>query len=232
MQTVLYGPTGLALNPQTPAIVDPTSGALRVSMKNMEYQYPGSVGGHYRINVAMTGGLTAIGAAGILASFRWAPTQAGLLAIVKRISASQGIRTAGSTAWAVALDAVRVTGFTAQHSAGGTAIAFAAGQKLRSSMGNSQAALYYATSTTVISGGTGTADANAFGGLLFDSQPVTTGVVRVGAAGDLYRDDAQGSHPVILAYNEGFYVRNVVAFGTSAVEDIVLVIEWVEAMQY
>ena len=232
MQTIIYGPTGLPLNPQTPAVVDPTTGALRVAPKNLEYAYPGALGGHYRIDLPLTGGLTAIGASGLLASFRWAPTTPGLLAIIKRISASQGIRTAGSTAWAVALDAVRVDLFTAQHNAGGAAVTFAASQKLRSSMGNSQAALFYANSTTVISGGTGTAQANAFGGALFDSQPVTTGVVRTGQPADLYRDDAPGAHAVILANNEGFYIRNVVAFGTSAVQDIVLVIEWAEALQY
>ncbi len=232
MQTVLYGPAGLPLNPQTAAIVDPTAGAVRITPKNMEYAYPGALGGHYRLAVPLTGGLTGIAAGGILASFRWAPTTPGLLAVVKRISASQGIRTAGSTAWAVALDAVKVTGFTVQHSSGGTAIAFASGQKLRSSMGNSQAAFYYATSTSVISGGTGTAEASAFCAWLFDSQVTVAGVVRAGYPGDLYRDDSPAAHPVVLSNNEGFYVRNVVAFGTAAVEDIVLNIEWGEALQF
>ena len=233
MQTVLYGPSGLPLNPQTGAIVDPSSAAMRATLKPLEYQYQGALGGHYRLALPLTGGLTGIGAGGIILGFRWAPTTPGLLAILKRISASAATRTtAGSTAFALAFDAVKVTGYSAQHNAGGAAVSFGSGQKMRSSMGNTQAAVYYSNSSTVISGGTGVADTNAFGIWQFDEQPVTTGVIRMGVPGDIYKDDTQAAHAEVFGPNEGFYIRFAAAQGTSAVTDAVVMIEWAEALQY
>jgi hypothetical protein len=233
MQAVLYGPTGLPLNPQTAVVVDPTAAAMRATLKPMEYQYPGALGGHYRLALPLTGGLTGIGSGGIILGFRWNPTTPGLLAVLKRISASAATRTtAGSTAFALAFDAVKVTGYSVQHSSGGAAVAFAASQKMRSSMGNSQAAVYYSNGATVISGGTGVADTLAFGVWQFDEQPVTTGVIRMGTPGDIYKDDTQAAHAMVFGPNEGFYIRFAAAQGTSAVNDAVVNIEWAEVLQY
>ncbi len=233
-QVVVFGPTGLPLNPQSPVVVDQTAGAVRASLKPQEYQFPGSVGGHYRIALPMTGGLTGIGAGGIIAGFRWAPTTPGLLAILKRISVTAGTRsTAGSVAFALAFDAVKATGYSAQYSSGGTAVTFGASQKMRSSMGNSQAALYYANSSTVISAtAVNVQDTLPFGIFQCDEQPVTTGVVRMGNPGDIYKDDTQGAHALVLGFNEGFLLRFNAAQGASAVTDAVFVIEWAEALQY
>src|SRR5712671_4156534 len=103
MNAVLYGPTGLTLNPPVAAVIDPSSAALRASLRPLEYSYPGSIGGHYRIALPLTGGLTGIGAGGIILGFRWAPaTTPGLFAILKRISATAGTRTtAGTVAFAL-----------------------------------------------------------------------------------------------------------------------------------
>ncbi len=233
-QAVLFGPTGLPLNPQTAAVVDPTAAAMRVTLKNQEYYFPGSVGGHYRIALPMTGGLTGIGAGGIIAGFRWAPTTPGLLAILKRISVTAGTRTtAGSTAYALAFDAVKGTGYSAQYSSGGTLVSMGSSQKMRSSMGNSQASIYYASSSTVISA---TAvivqDTLPFGIFQCDEQPVTNSVIRMGNFGDIYKDDTQGAHAMVMTANEGFILRFNTAQGSSAVNDAVFVIEWAEALQY
>jgi hypothetical protein len=204
---------------------------MRLSLKPQEYQFSGVLGGHYRIALPLTGGLTGISGAGIIVGFRW--TSPSLLAIVKRISVNAGTRTvAGSTAFVLAFDAVKVTGYSTQHSSGGTAVTFGSSYKLRSSMANSLAAIYYASSTSVISGGTGTTENFSFGTFHCDTQPVTTGITRVGAMGDIYKSDAQGAHEVVLGANEGFYVRFTVAQGTSAVTDAFITIEWAEAMQY
>lgn len=233
MQAVLYGPTGLPLNPQTGVIIDPSAAAMRATLKAMEYAYPGSLGGHYRLALPLTGGLTGIGAGGIIGGFRWAPTTPGLLCILKRVSASAGTRTtAGSTAFALAWDVTKVTSYTAQYTTAGAAITFGASNKMRSSMGNSQAAFYYANGSAIITGGTVVQDAQPFGLVHFDEQPVTTGVIRMGTPGDLYKEDTQAAHPVVFGPNEGFLLRFNTAQGTSAVTDGFIVIEWVEALQY
>jgi hypothetical protein len=233
MQTVLYGPTGLPLNPQTPAIVDPSAAAIRTSLKALEYAYPGIVGGHYRVALPLTGGITtSIGANSPLVAFRWAPTTAGLLAVVKKISAQFGVKTVGSSAAIiVAMDVIRATGFTVQDTAG-AAVTFNLTQKARSTMGNSQAAIQYANGTVALTAGTRTLDSNAFGATLIDEQPAA-GVVRSLPVVELYKEDSQGVHPLVLANNEGFIIRNIAAWTSTAfVCDVFVVIEWAETLQF
>lgn len=233
MQGVLYGPSGLPLNPPTPGIIDPSTGAQRTTLKALEYAYPGVVGGHYRIALPLTGGITtSIAANSPLVAFRWAPTTAGLLAIVKKISAQFGVRTAGSSAAiVVAMDVIRATGFTVQDT-GGAAVTFNLTQKQRSAMGNSQAAIQYANGSVALTAGTRTLDSNAFGATLIDEQPAA-GVVRSLAVVELFKEDSQAVHPLVLANNEGFIIRNIAAWTSTAfVCDVFVVIEWAEALQF
>ena len=233
MQAVLYGPNGLPLNPQQPAIVDPTSYGLRISPKNIEYAYPGVLGGVYRAFLPLTGGITtSIAANSPLVAFRWAPTPAGLLAIIKNISLQFGVRTAGSSAAIICMfEAIKATGFTVQDT-GGTAFTLGSTCKLRSSMANSQAAIQFANGATALSAGTRTLDAFGFGAHLFDEQPAA-GVVRSNPWVELYRDDSPSSHPLVLVNNEGFILRNINALtSTSFVCDITVNITWAEALQY
>jgi hypothetical protein len=222
------------MNPQTGVVVDSTAGAMRASLKPQEYAFPGGVGGHYRLALPMTGGLTGIGAAGIIAGFRWAPTTNGLLCTLKRISVTGGTRTtAGSTAYAFAFDAVKCTGYSAQYTSGGVLIAMGSSNKMRTSMGNSQASVYYANSSTVIpASAVLVQDTLPFGIWQLDSQTVTNSTIRMGMYGDLYKDDTQGAHAMTFANNEGFILRFNAAQGTSAVNDAIFVLEWAEAMQY
>ena len=233
MQAVLFGPTGLPLNQQTAAIVDPSSAALRITAKNLEYSFPGALGGFYRVAIPLTGGITtSIAALAPLVAFRWAPTTTGMLAVVKNINLAFGVRTAGSSAAIIVMfEAVRATSFTVQDT-GGTALALAATAKLRSSMANSQALIQYANGATALTAGTRTLDGAGFGGFLYDEQPAA-GVVRSTNAVDLYRDDSYASHPLVLANNEGFIIRNINALTSTAfVCDIIVGITWVETLQY
>ncbi len=233
MQAVLFGPAGLPINTPTPAIVDPTAAALRVTYKPIEYSYPGVLGGCYRVAVPLTGGITtSIAALAPLLAFRWAPTSTGLLAIIKNIVLQFGVRTAGSSAAIICMfDAIRATSFSVQDT-GGTALALAATCKLRSSMANSQALIQYASGTTALTAGTRTLDPAAFGAHLFDEQGAT-GTVRALPSVELYRDDSPASHALVLANNEGFVLRNINALTSTAfVCDIIVNITWAEALQY
>lgn len=233
MQAVLYGPTGLPLNPQTAAIVDPTGAALRASLKPLEYAYPGAMGGHYRVALPLTGGITtSIAANSPLVAFRWAPTTAGMLAVIKRIAVQFGVKTVGSSAAIiVAMDVIRATAFTVQDTAG-TSVTFNLTQKLRSSVGNAQATIQYANGTVALTAGTRTLDAAAFGATLIDEQPAA-GVVRSLSVTELYREDSQAPHPLVLANQEGFIIRNIAAWtSTSLVVDVFVNLEWAETMQY
>ncbi len=191
------------------------------------------MGGHYRVALPLTGGITSsIAANSPLVAFRWAPTTAGLLAIIKKITANASVHTTGSSAAIIAaMDVIRATAFTVQDSAG-TAVTFNLTQKQRSSMGNSQAAIQYASSTVALTAGTRTLDGSAFGAILIDEWPQAA-LPRSPAVPPLFSEDSQGVHPLVLANNEGFIVRNIAAWtSTSLVVDVFVSIEWAEALQY
>lgn len=240
MQAVIYGPYGLPLNPQTAMIADPTEDAARVSLKPEEYVYPGSTGGHYRVALPLTGGITtSIAANSPLVALKWSPSTAGLLAKIKKISATFGVKTVGSSAAIiVAMDCIKATAFTVQDT-GGTSVTFNLTQRLRGvggnntpGMGPSQMAIQYANGTVALTAGTRTLDANAFGGTLIDEQPAA-GVVRSLPVVELYKDDMPGGHGLVLANNEGVIIRNVAAWtSTSFVCDVFVTLEWAEALQF
>jgi hypothetical protein len=126
---------------------------------------------------------------------------------------------------------IRATGFTVQDTAGGS-VTFNLTQKMRSSMGNSQAAIQYATSTVALTAGTRTLDANPFGAILLDEWPAAS-LSRSPPVPPLFSEDSQGSHPLVLANNEGFIIRNGAAWtSTSLVVSVFVSIEWAEAMQF
>ena len=160
---VLYGPNGLPLNPQTPAIVDPTFGALRAVLKPHEYQFPGFTGGHYRA-VGMTAAI-APAANAVLCDFFFQPVNNNLVCLIKRIRAQVYVATAVTGQRMDPLVCVMQRNYTAQSVTNATALVLAGhNAKMRTAnMGTSIAKIGMASVAAGITGGVKTADANPFG---------------------------------------------------------------------
>jgi|SRR5579863_5415005 len=214
--------------PGTQAVVDPTFNALRVNPKPTDYA-PGVGGGGLHGSVAVaTGAFTGAGAGGIVFLFRNTGVPSTLL-IVKRVIISAVVTTAFTTGQAIDFDIVRMFAWSAADTGGTTFTVSTGGNKLRTSMGTSAAQVEFAT-TAALTGGTGTADTNAFGYAVVPQSPVNT----VGVAGqvDLYNENMNGAHPAVFAAQEGFRVRAVTAMGAAGVIKVYMTVLWVEAPGY
>lgn len=229
---VLYGPNGLPLNPQTPAIIDPTFAALRAVLKPAEYVVPGFTGGHYRA-VGLTSAI-ANAANAVLADFFFQPTNNALVAVIKRIRAHLYVATAVTAQRTDPLVVTFQRSYTAQSTTNATALTLSAhNAKMRTgTMGTPIAKIGMASVAAGITGGTKTADANAFGSAPLSGSGAIAGLGTGSGWLDLYKLDDHGDHPPVLAASEGFSVLNgatAIATGTviTAVE-----VEWLEALQF
>jgi hypothetical protein len=219
-------------SPNDPRIlleVDPSFGAARFSVRPIEYRTKdGSlVGGHYRTSFS-TGLTTGIAAAGALASMRW--TSDNLLFVLGRLRAFAVISTAFTTGQETSVDLVKMNGFTAADS-GGTdllpAIAAGAGRK-RGTMQPSRIQDLRVAGAAALGAGTGTPDGAACGAAVLN----TGNVVGAAAAEELMHIGAMAEHPLTLAKNEGFRIRNLFAQGAVGVVRFTFVMDWAEVPVY
>jgi hypothetical protein len=226
--TILYGADGNPLIQQSKAIVEPSFGALRTVLKPMDWAFTNVVGGHYRADMILNGGLTGLAANAPIVAFRWAPAGANaLVAIPLRVTIGYAVITANTALMVVDAEMIRATAFSVQD--GGTQVAVVP-NRLRNnqSMAASQASLVYASSTGALTAGTRTLDANGVGCVVLDSQPAT-GVIRSSLPLDLYKlDEAGAQHPLVLGSNEGFIIRVPSAYGATAVIRYYITMEWLE----
>jgi hypothetical protein len=229
---VLYGPTGLPLNPQVPAIVDVSFSALRNSLRPIEYQYPGFTGGHYRA-VGLSSAV-AFAANAPVADFFFQPATNNLYAVIKRIRAQIYVVTAVTAQRVDPLVAVFSRSYTAQSATNATALTLSGNNaKMRTvPMASAVAKIGMASAAAGISGGTRVNDANPFGAAALSGPSAIAGLGTGSNWLDLYKLDDHGDHPPTPAPSEGFSVNwgaTALATGTviAAVE-----IEWLEALQF
>jgi len=87
-------------------------------------------------------------------------------------------------------------------------------------------------STTLLTAGTRTLDANPFGYAVFPNNNTTASAAAKWDAAQLtpmYAADQPGQgHPLTLHPNEGFLIRAVTAFGATGVVKLYVVVEWAE----
>lgn len=196
--------------------IDPTFKAARVSIR------PPEITGAYRI-AQRTGNIAAATAAGIMAAFRYTGTG---VAVIQSIRIGLNVvtaYTAGSIVFSVwATRSYTVTGttnYTAATLTGNNA-------KLRTSHATT-AAVFGVATTTGITGGTGTDDANPLASCTFNLPATITGQ----PVQDFFTFSMQ-SHPLVLGQNEGFRIRNDTAFAATGVSNVVVMVEWFEASSY
>jgi hypothetical protein len=172
--------------------------------------------------------------------FQFRFTDATRLAVIQKILISAGNNVAGSAAALVTLEAVIARAWTADGTGGATAVLTGNNQKVRTNMGTtlitSAAGIRIAT-TAALGAGTKVLDSQGVG-----NYTLGTGTGAITTASklslidkiDLLEVDADGSqHPVILAQNEGFVVKNgAVAWPAAMTWALGVTIVWAEVDAY
>ena len=186
--------------------VDGTSyRALRVTNRPLDV---GSLG-HYRLSMASGTIAAALAANGELFQFRW--TDATRLAIIHKIMISAGANVAATAAGLVTLEAAVARSFTAAGTGGATATITGNNQKTRTSMGTTLLGEARMATTAALGAGTKTLDSQGIGNVTFGigTGAITTAVnLNLLDKIDLLEMDANQAHPLVLAQNEGFVIKN------------------------
>jgi hypothetical protein len=204
--------------------VDQTFQAARVVLRPHDFRGPGNahVGGHYR-RIFSTGALTTpVAAGGALFSCRWTNPDRALM--LHRIRAWATIGTVFTTAQELSVDLARVINFTAGDT-GGTSLELGDdGRKEKSHMGPSLAANVRIATVGPLTAGTGLEEA-PMGGSLFAGLLNVVGSMAEARVFDVLPGL---EHPAIFGRQDGFRIRNRVAFGAAGVVVMTFELDWSE----
>lgn len=194
------------------ATVSPTMKALSVA------RYPPEVLGAYRMT-ARTGTTAAATAAGMMFSFRYYGS--GVCAICS-IRLSLNV-IAAYTQNTISYGLYMSRSYLTTESGGTvTAITFGAGNKVRTTMPNSNSHAFIANNGTMVSTA-GSVDTIAIGGASFD----LPAAVRGQPAQDLLSYGGYSYVPRLLPF-EGFQIRSENAYGANGTSNLQVTIEWLE----
>lgn len=201
--------------------VDTAFKAARMSLR------PAEVLGWFSLGVS-TGGLSGVAAAGSIFSFR---NIAANPIIVRRVGLTN-ITSPGYTA-AQFLDfgLVVARNWTASDT-GGTAISVTGNNgKHRTSLVTPTSIDCRIATTTALTAGTRTLDANSLAQVGTLAAASVAGVNIVGGLSNLLSHDA-GDYPLVLAQNEGFIIQNITLMGAGGGGKIYVNMEFAEAVSY
>lgn len=223
-----------------PLAIDKTHEAARMSLRPLDHMIGGKIRGHYRLS--MRSGL--ITGAGVLAdatlfSFRWADP--AVLAVLTFLEAFYTPLVVFAAEQELALKATQVSSFTARDSAGAAASLTGGSNRVRKNMGPSQVDEIRMATTTLLTAGTRTLDAQDFcaGGGLANVVNAAAGTQYVNPGGGpvpfgfrFAADLARGEHPIIMSQLDGFIIRNAVVFGATGTARLTVNMAWSEVEQY
>lgn len=203
----------------TALLVDPGSGAARVSVRPMD------VLGWFSVS-ALTGNLTAVAASTPVFSFR---NLAANPILVRRIGMGFATTTAFTTAQLMSFGLTIARNFTVSDS-GGTAIAFTGNNaKHRTSLGTPTSLDCRIATTTALTAGTRTIDTNMIGTQIGWSGAAGTTIMA--APNNILSHDT-GDYPIVLAQNEGIVISNLIAMGAAGVGVASIAMEFAEASAF
>jgi len=204
--------------------------ALRITSRPINY---GSLG-MYRLGAVSGTIAAALGAGAEMFQFRW--PDATNLALVYKVFISAGANVAATAAGLCSFVMTAARSWTAAGS-GGTRLALTTNNcKLRTSMGTSLVNDAGISTTAGLTAGTKTLDATNMG-----AQSVTIGTGAITTAvslmllndARLFDSDGEGQHPLILAQNEGFVIRNgAVVFPATMTWNFGVQVVWAEAAAF
>ena len=203
----------------TALLVDPAFAAARVTERPQEVLAWNSVG-------VATGLITGLAAAAPLFSFRNLSVNP---IIVRRAGIGFVTTTAFTTAQMVSFGMQVARSFTASDS-GGTAIAFTGSNaKHRTSLGTPTSLDCRVATTTALTAGTRTIDANMLG--MQAGWSGAAGTTIAPALNNLLGHDA-GDYPIVLAQNEGLLITSLTAMGAAGVGTAFIALEFAEASAF
>lgn len=214
--------------------VESTFRAKRVTLRPIEH----GAFGHYRIAMA-TGTIgAALAANGELFQFRW--VDATRFCVLQKVLISAGANVAATAAGLVTLEAMIARGFTVNGTGGTTATLGGNNQKVRTAMGTTlitTAADIRIATTAALGAGTKTLDSQGVGNVTVG---IGTGAITTSHRLqlidkiDLLEVDADGSiHPIILAQNEGFVIKNgATAWPAAMTWAMGVTVVWAEVAAY
>lgn len=218
-------------NGGTIAEVDGTSyRALRVRNAPLDV---GALG-HYRLAMASGTIAAALVASGQLFHFRW--TDATRLAVIHKIIISAGAIAAATATAAVTIEAIVARAWTASGSGGTAATLTGNNMKTRTSMGTTLVGDARIASTGALTAGTNTLDTQGIGNVTLGigtGAITTTPNLTLIERTDLLEQDGIEQHPLVLAANEGFVIRNgATAWPLSMTWALGVTVVWAEVAAY
>jgi hypothetical protein len=204
--------------------------AIRVTARPVNY---GALG-MYRLGATSGTIAAALAANSELFQFRW--PDASNLALVYKVNISAGLNVAATAAGLVSLVMTAARTWTAAGS-GGTRLTLTGNNcKLRTSMGTTLVNDAGIATTGALTAGTKTLDATNLAAVAF---AILTGAITTVVSGtilpptDLFASGTEGDHPLVLAQNEGFVIRNgATAFPASATWHLGVNVLWAEAAAF
>lgn len=226
MPIQLQGTTGTASE------VDGTTfRALRVTQRPIDH---GALGA-YKLATS-TGSMAAgLAADSEILQFRW--TDATRFAVITRFTLDGMWASTAFVAGQIRIVATIARSFTAAGTGGATATLTGNNLKMRTTMGTSLVSEIRVASTAALGAGTKTLDAQSIGQVQTHSAAFGIATPVVGVVGpalgpyvDLVTYGAAGSHPIVLAQNEGLIIRATVP-GTG-VWTLGMGIEWTEVTAF
>ena len=203
----------------------------RVATRPIDY---GALG-MYRISQATGTIAAALAANAELYQFRW--TDATRLAAIFGVRISGGANVAATAAGLVTLEVAVARSFTAAGTGGAAATITGNNQKLRSSMGTTLLGESRIATTAALGAGTKTLDSQGIGNY---STGIGTGAITTAANLKIF-DSIQifcanlegGYHPLILAQNEGFVIKNgATAWPAAMTWNLGVAVVWAELTSY
>lgn len=219
-------------NGGTIAEVDGTSyRSMRVTSRPID---AGSLG-HYRIAMSTGTIAAALAANAELFQFRW--TDATRLCVVQKVLISAGANVAATAAGLVNLDLTVARSFTAAGTGGTAATITGNNQKTRTSQGTTLLAEARCATTAALGAGTKTLDSQGIGNVMIG---IGTGAIttshRLNLLDkiDLLEIDAPDAiHPLVLAQNEGFVIKNgATAWPLSMTWGLSVTVVWCEVSAF
>lgn len=201
--------------------------------------------GSFRL-VVSTGAVTGLSARsatnGHVFSWRWADTSS-TRCFVRYVGARFTLTTAYGTPQETGLDMIMARSYTASHTsqtAVDTGSTVANTNKLLTKFATSKmatAGLVRISSTSTLTAGTHTFDANpisimtGWSGAIGDQIPVASARTH-GPFGTLFDARIGDRPPIVLAQDEGFVLRNVIAMGATGVGRWDICVEWDEGIPH
>jgi len=216
----LFGAAGKLLQ------VDTKHLALRASLRPLDVD---SLGG-YRLSM-LSGQIAASLAAGSeLFQFRWTDAS-GKRCVLHDLQVGVVVDGNITTAVPIVLEAVAARAFSAAGTGGSTATITGNNGKMETAFGTTLLGEARMATTAALGAGTKTLDTQGFGLAIGGSGTTAGASTPIGMTG-LYRPIAGVEHPLVLAQNEGFVIRSVLAGPGTGTWRLAVLAAWGEVAAY